>query len=1271
MPRRLNQTSKTNPEAQNYQHLYHEAESNPDSFAKIVIEEFEYKKLESDSITQEINAIETAFNPDESRLIITSFLNNPYIFSDRVSLPLFKTCLDKVCLPIKKIDQDELIKTLMICKSKLFGAVMNDHENIPQFKEIMIYFLEKTKALMDGSKNDFSRLKYEIFDLLKLPNLDDEVKDAIIKSLNLRSKALISVVKGDNKDLISKIYESPESLNDKDQLNNGALHYACCLGNVDAIMMLQGIAEINSEKNFFNHLPLNLFSSDLREEKKKLLIFGNGLRDMQPPQKFIHTFKNLSDVGKKQLFSSFLKHKKFPNSDLESENEGLQDFFTTFRQDEEAFQKLADLIREKPENQEFITLINGSDLFDQHFKDGLKFKSKTLAERLIDSFESKDNDDDKKRFLTDILNKKNPESLVSENQFLKDNDVYDFFKIFLKDKGKQNLFDEFKNKDKEFSALREQQIELIVKIKDELYYENFITFLNIFSSDFHPTSEEIKLQVEKYVPDFKANSNLAFNKAFDMPENRLALRNLYLNYPEETKEIFTPEKLTILLESDLEVKQKQKLLIKVLEMDFNESEKLSLIKSTLKSTWENNKRFFPNQESDEARELLEKLNAQQIKEILLESLFEKINPLNARYNHNKNADDKYFIRFLFESPRFNYEERSNFLDRSFQKDSNGIRSAIKSDNNSSNNIIKNLSINLIQLELTDNVFGCSPELKAKLLSTALDSENITKVEKINLLTVLLEMNAEEKSNLIYDYFSSKKLISTQELLTQEVVGALFASVLDQEKKLNLAKKILGDDGLDDKFKKNFNDYLPEEFRSALYQDSEYVKSEVELALSGVINELKTQIRNDFSVIRVEKSRSSSPNLTHLQDSSFHVEVASNESSSSNSELSASTSEFSVIRTDKRDSKSPSFIEISSGDSTSSDEQKNSAGSASPVGQEAPNSPSIISATIGMGSPEPQTLSAISIVDNVLSVEDCEQLQKILKGRVSEGFVDVRSYKNPEEFIPNSPLRIFHVNYKRDNPFGNDGIKSPVAVLKERFHEENFDPLLKKIHESNNTFEEKKLKSYLYAILAISSGESDSISSFYEYYDNLIKKNRGARTFGPGHGSWIESPEHFVKLKIIINKMNEIHDKSVAEGNPAFTEKNLHQWMIAQVQDRGIEEFKFLNNKEFVDNLIDAFDCSTLDAKTSELKIVKESFQEFLDQNTNFLNNLATFSASEDGDNKGLANHLLDHLFKNMSSKNSSLSSIAKDTHGQQLEDLRENLTQKIDTFRAKLLSGNL
>ena len=37
-----------------------------------------------------------------------------------------------------------------------------------------------------------------------------------------------------------------------------------------------------SSKNYFGQAPLNLFPSDRNEEKKKLLIFGKDLQNMQP-----------------------------------------------------------------------------------------------------------------------------------------------------------------------------------------------------------------------------------------------------------------------------------------------------------------------------------------------------------------------------------------------------------------------------------------------------------------------------------------------------------------------------------------------------------------------------------------------------------------------------------------------------------------------------------------------------------------------------------------------------------------------------------------------------------------------------------------------------------------------------------------------------------------------------------------------------------------------------------------------------------------------------
>ena len=263
--------------------------------------------------------------------------------------------------------------------------------------------------------------------------------------------------------------------------------------------------------------------------------------------------------------------------------------------------------------------------------------------------------------------------------------------------------------------------------------------------------------------------------------------------------------------------------------------------------------------------------------------------------------------------------------------------------------MQNLSINLIRLELIDNFFDFSSELKAKLLSTALNSENIKNDQKIALLTGLLATNDQEKLNLIYDYFLNKDLASAQELFTQEVVGTLFKSNLNEEKKLDLGKKILSYDGLDEELKANISSFLPAEFISSLSRDQETVELKVE-----------AQQRSDFSAKRVtQKSGSSSPDQISSQDSSSPVEVDSNESSPSNLGLSASTSEFFAIRAGGNDSQSTSPSETFSADSASPDQLVVSAPSspdglvisASPSPDErrgAPNSPSSITgATIGV------------------------------------------------------------------------------------------------------------------------------------------------------------------------------------------------------------------------------------------------------------------------------------------------------------------------------------
>jgi hypothetical protein len=308
----------------------------------------------------------------------------------------------------------------------------------------------------------------------------------------LKSRVLISVVKGDNQALISKIYTNPDEVKEASHEGKGILDYALVSNNTDALILLYGIGNITplkilELKDKLNQIPLD-------DNQKKFFRFGLDIEKMEgESQKFIHTFKNLSDDVKKQLFSSFLKHKKFPNLDSALTDIELQDFFATFRQDKEAFQLLANLIKDKPENQEFIKLINDSKLFDQGFKDVLKLESKTFAERLIDSFKSKDNDNDKKHFLTNILQNINPESPSPESSPLKDEDLNNFFKIFLKNKEYKDLFYEFTDEDEAISKSWIKKMDLIGNICDEIDLEDFITFLNIFSSDLHETSEKIKV----------------------------------------------------------------------------------------------------------------------------------------------------------------------------------------------------------------------------------------------------------------------------------------------------------------------------------------------------------------------------------------------------------------------------------------------------------------------------------------------------------------------------------------------------------------------------------------------------------------------------------------------------------------------------------------------------------------------------------------------------------------------------------------------------------
>ena len=315
-----------------------------------------------------------------------------------------------------------------------------------------------------------------------------------------------------------------------------------------------------------------------------------------------------------------------------------------------------------------------------------------------------------------------------------------------------------------------------------------------------------------------------------------------------------------------------------------------------------------------------------------------------------------------------------------------------------------------------------------------------------------------------------------------------------------------------------------------------------------------------------------------------------------------------------------------------------------------------------------------------SEQDYEKLSDMLTGKILVGSRSVQAYTAPQEdaySLSYSPLNIFNVNFKDTHPAGNDGRSHDDHKLKNDFHA-MFDPLVDKIYQSDISFNKRKLTTYLYAILAISTGEEESINSLYNYYDHLKGNSADDAVYeGIGHGSWIEKPEHYSKLKGIIKEMDKVYEAGLAKETLAFSEKNLKDWLDKQCHEKSVKEFKYSDNENFVKNLIDEFkgiqDSATYSSGIkSESEKLEENLKEFLQENTKFLIKLGNTIVAVDDENKALANHLMDDLFQKMSPKNSNQKDpLTKNYQSEKLTELRDDFQLKIQAFLEKLSDTRL
>lgn len=307
----------------------------------------------------------------------------------------------------------------------------------------------------------------------------------------------------------------------------------------------------------------------------------------------------------------------------------------------------------------------------------------------------------------------------------------------------------------------------------------------------------------------------------------------------------------------------------------------------------------------------------------------------------------------------------------------------------------------------------------------------------------------------------------------------------------------------------------------------------------------------------------------------------------------------------------------------------------------------------------------------ISIKDYQELSELMVGKIAKWSENFDFYDHASESRHYSPLKIFKVDFKEIQSVGdvekNDGNDSEFKSL--------FNAVIDKIYYSDLSFDKQKLSTYLYAILAISVGENESIGSFFKCCDALIKNGSSLEIKDAiERDSWIKNPENYSKLMGIVKKIEKIHDDSLASKTLIFSEENLDDWLKNQIQDRRLKELKFLNNEEFIETLIDTCDQSqTSDIsskeKVLELKEIDKHLREFLQENVNFLDKLTKMaSGSQEERRADLAKYLLDNLFEKMLSQNPDKITLDKN---QKLQELRDNFAEKIQTFGEKLSDSKI
>ena len=260
---------------------------------------------------------------------------------------------------------------------------------------------------------------------------------------------------------------------------------------------------------------------------------------------------------------------------------------------------------------------------------------------------------------------------------------------------------------------------------------------------------------------------------------------------------------------------------------------------------------------------------------------------------------------------------------------------------------------------------------------------------------------------------------------------------------------------------------------------------------------------------------------------------------------------------------------------------------------------------------------------------------------------------------NGPLKDFKLGFFNSNSIAD--FQAESLQYKNLFHQQ-FDTLFQKIlntYSSKNEQQQSQLKTSLYAILAISSGNitdrnGEEIKKFLAYSNEILKGNYNQETrTGDGHGSWIgQDSIRFKKAMTILAKMDNVFDND----NSAFSKSNLQRWLESQYHTPEVKIALNKDSDEYVRNIL------LITASNTKHEVsIRDTIKDFLSDNLEMLKTLYT---DKSGNGKKLLDYSYDEFSKSELSKLSS--GLNEINFTQKLEDLKNDFPTKIAYFKSTL-----